>query len=105
MKVRPAEPGAALERALQPLVGRHAERRWHTYTPWHSPTFNGTRHGVKYRFRGRAEVDNGERFIAGLDEETLTVRGHLVASAAVVAVAQAAELLDVTIEALLLEVA
>ena len=105
MKERSANPGSALEQGLRKLVGRDAERRWHTYTPWASITFQGTRHGVKYRFRGHKAVSAGERFIAGLDEEALKVRGRIVASASVVAVTQTVDQLDVTIEALLLEAA
>ncbi|MWV29430.1 hypothetical protein GRF63_16140 [Erythrobacter sp. GH3-10] len=77
----------------------------HCEKGWASITFAGARHRVKMVFEGEEEVEAGECFIVFLPEHEFSIRGQLVADAAVVQVDSIAHppRLSVTCEILLLE--
>ena len=68
---------AVLELAAEGELLRHAER------PWASVTFSGARHTIALRFAGASAVEAGERFIDLLPDHEFTIRGQLVADAAI----------------------
>jgi hypothetical protein len=79
---------------------RHCER------PWASVTFSGARHSVTLAFDGPEAIPAGERFIAALPDHEFSIRGQLVADAAISGVDHATapeQRLVVTCELLLLE--
>ncbi|MEL1249878.1 hypothetical protein [Aurantiacibacter gilvus] len=80
-------------------IVRHEEKSWA------SITFAGSRHRVELAFEGAEAVEAGECFIVFLPEHEFTIRGQLVADAAVVEVESVAAppKLTVTCEILLLE--
>jgi hypothetical protein len=78
----------------------------HSWQPWASITFRGTRHEVVLRFEGFEQVEAGERLIAALPDHEFTIPGHLVADALVTAVEHRfgiVETLEVTAVILMLE--
>lgn len=66
--------------ALGSNLGRLLE---HKETAWASATFSGARHTIVLEFKGDAQVDAGERFIARLPEHEFILSGYLVADATI----------------------
>ena len=81
-----SNPSARLREELQVLAGGHAEIRSHSEKNWASVTFAGARHRLELAFAGEQAVEAAENFIAFLPEHEFSIRGRLVADAAVVAV-------------------
>lgn len=98
-------PRELLADALLALANGNGHIASHSEKSWASITFAGARHRVELVFEGEEEVEAGECFIAFLPEHDFTIRGQLVADAAVVAVDSTAQppRLTVTCEILLLE--
>ncbi len=55
----------------------------HSELSWASITFAGARHRLGLVFEGQDAVEAGERFIAALPDHEFTIRGQLVADAAI----------------------
>lgn len=101
-----SNPSARLRDAVQALAGGHAAIRNHSEKSWASVTFAGTRHRMDLAFEGQEAVEAAEMFIAFLPEHEFSIRGRLVADAAVTSVDHrlAPEpRMDVQIELLLLD--
>lgn len=101
-----SSPSARLRDALQVLAGGKAEIRTHSEKSWASVTFAGTRHRLELMFEGQEAVEAAELFIAALPDHEFSIRGRLVADAAVVSVDHqiAPEpRMDVQVELLLLD--
>ncbi|WAT18735.1 hypothetical protein OZN62_03960 [Aurantiacibacter sp. MUD11] len=98
-------PRELLADALLTLAERKGRITRHEEKSWASITFAGTRHRVELLFEGEDATDAGECFIAFLPEHEFTIRGQLVADAAVVEVDSRVEppQLRVSCEVLLLE--
>ncbi len=77
----------------------------HSEKSWASITFAGARHRIRMVFEGDDAVEAGECFIVFLPEHEFTIRGQLVADAAITQVDSSASppKLTVTCEILLLE--
>lgn len=69
-------------------------------TGWASATFVGARHELHL---AAVADDAVERWLADLPEAELSVPGHLVADLRIIAMRQAADALDVTLEVLTVE--
>jgi hypothetical protein len=69
-------------------------------TPWASVTFTGARHRLNLVAARSSSLDN---WLAGLAETEFRLRGHLVADLAIAAAIDAAESVEVTLEALTVE--
>lgn len=101
-----SNPSARLRGELQALAEGHAEIRKHSEKSWASVTFAGTRHRLDLAFAGEEAVEAAENFIAFLPEHEFSVRGQLVADAAVVSVDHRIgpdPRMDVQVELLLLD--
>ncbi len=98
-------PRELLADALRALANGHGRIVRHEEKSWASITFAGSRHRVELEFAGEEGVEAGECFIAFLPEHEFTIRGQLVADAAVMEVDSVAQppKLTVTCEILLLE--
>lgn len=98
-------PRELLADALLALAERKGSITRHEDKSWASITFAGSRHRVELVFEGEEAVEAGECFIAFLPEHEFTIRGQLVADAAVVEADSVAHppRLAVTCEILLLE--
>lgn len=103
---RARRPWLPLLSALLDLANGHGELVSHNERPWASVTFSGTRHRLVFAFTGADAVAAGEDFIACLPDHEFTIRGQLVADAAIVGVDHATlpqPKLTVEAELLLLE--
>lgn len=78
--------GTRLRGIVLGLAGCRGEVIGHSERAWASVTFSGTRHTIALRFDGAAAVAAGERFVAALPEHEFSIRGQLVAGAAIVSV-------------------
>jgi hypothetical protein len=76
-------PSAPLLDATMRLAGPLAELLSHAERPWASATFSGARHTVTLMFSGEEGIAAAREFIATLPEHEFTIRGQLVADAAV----------------------
>ncbi len=85
-RAAPRHPGTQLVRAVMQLAGGQAEILRHAERPWASVTFSGARHTLVLRFAGAEGCAAGEAFVAALADHEFTLRGQLVADAAVTAV-------------------
>ena len=98
-------PREKLADALLLLAENKGRITHHSEKSWASITFAGSRHRVEILFEGAEAVETAECFIAFLPEHEFSIRGHLVADAAVTAVDHIAHppQLNITCEILLLE--
>lgn len=64
--------------SLRPDLIRHGERAWA------SATFSGSRHGIRFAFRGDEAVEAADRFIEALPDHEFAIPGQIVADATVV---------------------
>ena len=98
-------PRELLADALLTLAERKGRISRHDEKSWASITFAGSRHRVQLVFEGDDAVEAGECFVAFLPEHEFSLRGQLVADAAVIEVESvlAPPRLAVTCEILLLE--
>lgn len=97
------DPGTQLERALvrsAAEAGVVLSLAAATATPWASVTFTGARHRLTMVAACSASLDS---WLADLPEAEFRLRGHLVADLAVAGAMTAAELVEVTLEALTVE--
>jgi len=97
--------GGRLLAALRALANGQGRVTSHSEHSWASITFAGARHKVVLEFRGEANIEAGECFIAFLPEHDFAIPGQLVADAAVTEVDHVLEpaCLTVTCELLLLQ--
>lgn len=82
-RARVRHPSVQLLDAVMRLAGEHGELISHGERPWASATFHGTRHTITLLFNGKDGAAAGDEFIAALPEHEFTIRGQLVADAAV----------------------
>jgi len=76
-------PSLQLLDAVMRLAGPHADLMSHAERPWASVTFTGMRHTITVHFSGLGGADAADAFIHALPEHEFTIRGQLVADAAV----------------------
>lgn len=76
-------PSVQLLDAVMRLAGEAGELISHAERPWASATFHGTRHTITLIFNGPDGAAAGSEFIASLPDHEFTIRGQLVADAAV----------------------
>ena len=76
-------PSLQLLDAVMRLAGTKADLISHAERPWASVTFTGMRHTITLHFSGEGGADAADDFIRALPEHEFTVRGQLVADAAV----------------------
>ncbi|MCP5396590.1 MAG: hypothetical protein H6918_07645 [Sphingomonadaceae bacterium] len=99
-------PADHLREALRELSNGQGELLSHAEKPWASITFSGSRHTLRYAFRGAEAVSAAEDLIDVLPEHEFTIPGQLVADATVTEVAHTllpSPRMEVTLEVLLLE--
>ncbi|WP_338445938.1 hypothetical protein V5F89_12385 [Pelagerythrobacter marensis] len=68
---------------LLALAGGAGRMAWHSQRKWQSGTFRGARHQMCVEFEGLAEIEGGERLIAGLSIRHFAVPGVTVVEAQV----------------------
>jgi len=100
-----AAANCALLSQLGGLGARVGCLEWHSYRPWESVTFAGTRHELRYTFYGAESADWAEQFIASLPGHAFKIPDQLVADATVTQVDHLMEplVISVTCQLLLLE--
>ena len=76
-------PSLQLLQAVLRLAGPQADLICHAERPWASITFEGTRHSFTLQFVGAEGAAAADAFIAALPDHEFTVRGQMVADAAV----------------------
>lgn len=82
-RARLRHPSVLLLDAVMRLAGEHGELISHGERPWASATFHGTRHTITLLFNGKDGAAAAEEFTATLPDHEFTIRGQLVADAAI----------------------